>query len=160
MEVYRAAKPKRAKDLSGIGSSLAEGRWNYPGRLVVYTASSPALAMFEKLVHVNLARMPSDMCVSTIEIPDKASITVVREKHLPKGWADDPGPDELRKIGDDWLSKGDTLLLCVPSALSRHQVNYLINPTHKEMSQVKVVRVEPAKAYERLAKKIQDGIKP
>ena len=116
--------------------------------------------MLEKLVHLNLTRLPSDMCLTTIEVPDKASVTKVLERNLPKGWSDDPGPDDLREIGDRWLSKGSTLLLRVPSAVSPHEFNYLINPTHREMSQVKVARVEPATVYARLAKSTRGKAKP
>jgi len=153
MEIYRCAKPRRARDLSGFGASLSGGRWNSRGRSVIYAAGSPALAILEKLVHLNLARLPSDMRLITIEVPDKASLTRVREKDLPKGWSDSPGPDRLREIGDKWLSKGSTLLLRVPSAVSPHDLNYLINPNHPDISQVRVARVEPARVYARLAKR-------
>ncbi len=160
MEVYRSAKPRRAKDLSGFGSFRAGGRWNSQGWSVLYTAESPALAILEKIVHLNLARLPSDMCLTTIEVPDKSSVTKVLEKDLPKGWSDNPGPDDLGEIVDQWLSKGSTLLLRVPSAISPHGFNYLINPTHKEMSQVKVARVEPATVYARLVKSSRAKAKP
>jgi RES domain-containing protein len=100
------------------------------------------------------------MCLTTIEVPDKAGVTTVLEKDLPKGWSEPPGPWELREIGDEWLRKGSTLLLRVPSAVSPHESNYLINPVHKEMSKVKVVRVEPARIYARLAKRGRSKAKP
>jgi RES domain-containing protein len=160
VKVYRSATQRRARDLSGLGSLSAGGRWNSKGRSVLYTAESPSLAILEKLVHLNLMRMPSNMCLTTIEVPDKASVTTVLKKDLPKGWLDVPGPDALKEIGDEWLSKGKTLLLRVPSAVSPHESNYLINPTHKKMSQVKVVRVEPARVYARLGNSSGGRTKP
>jgi len=160
VKVYRSSKPKWAKDLSGFGSYCAGGRWNSKGWSALYAAESPALAMLETLVHLNLARLPSDMCLTTIEVPDKASVTHVLEKDLPKGWSDDPGPDDVREIGDKWLREGNTLLLRIPSAVSPHEFNYLINPAHREMARVKVVRVEPAKVYVRLAKDSRGKAKP
>lgn len=60
------------------------GRWNREGSTVLYAASSPSLAMLEKLVHLNLTTLPSDMRLTAIEVPDKASMTKVLEKDLPK----------------------------------------------------------------------------
>jgi hypothetical protein len=40
--------------------------------------------MLEKLVHLNLTTLPSDMRLTAIEVPDKASMTKVLEKDLPK----------------------------------------------------------------------------
>jgi len=154
MKVYRIAKPKRAADLSGLGAFLYGGRWNRQGSTkVLYTASSPSLAILEKIVHVNLATMPRDMCLITIEVPDKAGLISVSEKDLPKGWSDTPGPDELKEVGEKWVSEGKTLLLRVPSAASPHEVDFLINPSHREMARVRVVEVESAQVFARLAEK-------
>jgi RES domain-containing protein len=160
MKVYRVAKPKRAKDLSGVGAWLAGGRWNREGSSVVYTAESASLAMLETLVHLNLTALPSDMCVATIEVPDNASVTEISKRSLPKEWWVHPPPDELKEIGKEWLDKGDTLLLCVPSAVSPHERNYLINPAHKDMPQVEVVKVELHIAYPRIVDVLKDKKKP
>ena len=159
MKVYRVASPKRAMDLSGFGAWRFGGRWNrQSSSKVIYTASSPALAMLEKLVHLNLTELPSDMCLTTIGVPDRASVEKVLEKDLPEGWSDDHGPDELKEIGERWLSEGKTLLLRVPSAVSPED-NFLINPNHEEMARVKVLEVESALVYARLAKKAKGKAK-
>jgi RES domain-containing protein len=41
-----------ADDLSGAGAKITGGRWNRDGVPVIYTASSPALACLETVVHL------------------------------------------------------------------------------------------------------------
>lgn len=55
------AKGKYARDLSGAGARIYGGRWNEKGIAVVYTASSPALATVELLVHVDANLLPTDL---------------------------------------------------------------------------------------------------
>jgi RES domain-containing protein len=51
VRVYRVCRARYAR-LDGEGAKLVGGRWNSPGRTVVYMAESMALAVLENLVRV------------------------------------------------------------------------------------------------------------
>ena len=60
--VYRVCRARYAR-LDGEGARRAGGRWNSPGRTVVYMAESVALAVLENLVHMSrqdFARIVAD----------------------------------------------------------------------------------------------------
>src|SRR5690606_27987878 len=129
---------------------LAGGRWHRAGRPVVYLADSPASAMLEVLVHleVDAEDVPDNLKLLRIEIPDSASMQNLAD-HLPEQWEDNPA--HTRALGDDWLAKNQTLLLQVPSAIMPHTQNYLFNPQHAEAGLAKV-EVETLKLDGRLLK--------
>jgi len=78
--------------IDGIGAERLGGRWNSPGRPVVYTSSCGALAALEYLAHVT--KFPKNMWMVRIEIPDTLQFEKV--KSLP---AD---PTAFRQLGDEW----------------------------------------------------------
>jgi RES domain-containing protein len=51
VEVYRVCRRIHAA-LDGEDAFRAGGRWNSPGKRMVYTAESVALAVLENLVHI------------------------------------------------------------------------------------------------------------
>ena len=78
-------------DLSGEGGRLAEGRWNFLGRRVVYLAEHPALALLETLVHleVDAEDMPESFRLLSVEVPDDVGIETWSEIDLDSlypGW--------------------------------------------------------------------------
>ena len=137
-------------DLTGRGGMLASGRWHRTGRPVVYLADSPASAMLEVLVHLEIDAedVPDNLKLLRIEIPDSASMHNLAD-HLPEQWEDNPA--HTRALGDGWLAKNQTLLLQVPSAIMPHTQNYLFNPMHAEASSAKV-EVETLRLDGRLLK--------
>jgi RES domain-containing protein len=153
MEVYRIAKTSRCKDLSGSGASLYGGRWNPKGTPVVYTSESPALAVLEVLVHMDLTAIPKDMSIATIEIPEAVGITKIADSTLPRNWRRFPPPQALADIGKKWVDKGRTLLLKVPSVLAPQAHNFLINPKHEDMGKTRVVKLQPCSFDSRLFSK-------
>lgn len=114
----------------GRGASLFGGRWNSPGRRVVYTASSKSLALLELLVHLSSTLMPS-----YVIFPVKFSAELMSEvdkSALPAIWKDYPAPVALRDLGDKWLESLGSTVLKVPSAIVPDELNYLINPAHPD----------------------------
>jgi RES domain-containing protein len=150
MLLYRIAKTPYVRDLTGLGPKLHGGRWNHRGVPVIYTSESRSLATVEYLVHLSFTQTPQDLSIATLEIPDGASTKLIRARSLPKRWRDTPAPPELADVGSEWVRSGRTLLLRVPSAVVEHEHNVLINPAHREMRRVKLVRVEPLQLDERL----------
>lgn len=150
MQVYRLAKAKHIRDLSGAGARIAGGRWNLKGAAVLYAAESRALATVEYLVHVPIAIIPKNLRMATIDVPDAAPETTVAIGDLPANWNQYPPPPELARIGADWILKNSHLLLYVPSAVVPGEHNVLINPFHPDMKHVKIVNVEVYKFDKRL----------
>ena len=62
----------------GTGARLSGGRWNSPGRAVIYAAETYACAILEILVHSNLNRLPRTHAVLTIEIPPDPALAAER----------------------------------------------------------------------------------
>ena len=146
MFVYRIAKKKHIRDLSGIGARLYGGRWNRKGIGIVYTSESRALALVEFLVNVPFSMLPSKLCIATVEIDDQIRPTEIPHGDLPKNWRKFPIPSELAEIGSKWAVSNESLALRVPSALVPYEFNILLNPSHPDMKHVAIVDVE---AFER-----------
>lgn len=133
MIAYRIGDARRAL-YDGAGAFLHGGRWNSPGRRVIYAADSVALAMLEVLVHTNTGRIPPHDAVVELDIPDRLAVETVEPKALP-GW--DAG-DELasRAYGDDWHAAQRTPVLVVPSVVTWKTApngrNLLLNQDHPD----------------------------
>lgn len=143
IRVFRIIKKRYASDaFSGRGGLSQGGRWHRPGSLVVYTASSEPLAALETLVHVEPSELPNDLVIIPAEIPDDLKIVKIGLARLPKAWNSYPAPGILQDIGDDWLSKKQSAVLCVPSAIITTVNNYLLNPLHEDFSKINIKRKE------------------
>lgn len=153
MILYRIANAAHARDLSGIGARMYGARWNQKGTAALYTATSPALATVELLVHVDANLLPSDLRLVYIEVPDDASVTIVSVAALPKRWRAFPAPSELADLGTRWVASRETLLLRVPSAVVVDEHNVLVNPAHPDFPGVRVSKVNAYTFDERLIKR-------
>jgi RES domain-containing protein len=60
----------RHRDLSGIGSLKAAGRWHHAGRSIVYLAEAPAAALLKVCVHTSANDVPPEFTLLKIEGPD------------------------------------------------------------------------------------------
>ncbi len=136
-------------DLSGRGGLLANGRWHHAGRPVVYLADSPASAMLEVLVHLEIDAedIPDNLRLLRIEIPTDAHIERITE--LPDQW--EAQLEHTRALGDAWLATNHSLLLQVPSAIMPHTTNFLFNPLHPQAPQA-TLSVETLRLDRRLLK--------
>ena len=134
MRAFRIAD-RRHPIFDGTGAKLTGGRWNSPGRPVIYAAETFAGALLEVLVHANLGRVPRTHAVIEITIPESVSIETVRPEAIP-GW---DAPDQIasREFGDHWLQELRSAVLLVPSFVARgHERNVLINPAHYDFSRI------------------------
>ena len=137
MEVYRISKCRFIRQLDGFGAFTFGGRWNSKGHALLYTAGSRALALLEALAHIDRP-LVCNFCRATIFIPDD-SVAVYPAGDLPKGWQANPAPDILKSIGDAFIRQSKTLALRLPSAIVPDEFNYLINPLHSRMHEVRIV---------------------
>jgi len=118
-EAWRLCRRPYA-DLLGEGARRWGGRWNSPGKPVVYLSEHPALAVLEVLVHLDvpLDLLPADYVLVRVQLPDEAPSVV----------ADDLS--DTKAAGDAWLSAGDSATLRVPSLLVPFAHNVLLNLQH------------------------------
>lgn len=107
-------------DLSGEGARLVGGRWNTPGRPMLYTAATPELAALEVRVHLDLPPdlIPDDYVLMSLDL---AGLAVENLADLPEDTAD---------FGDKWLAERRTPVLRAPSVLIPEARNLLVNPLH------------------------------
>lgn len=142
MIVFRLSGSMYAEDLSGKGAELFGGRWNSIGTPVVYTASSRALAMAEVAVHLHIQKIPKDMMMVELYLPED-SMTSLPILELNDNWEMFPYSIQTQQIGNDFVKENRFLAIKVPSAVVKGDFNFLINPRHGEIQKIKVVNIFP-----------------
>jgi len=130
---------------AGNDAAAAGGRWNSVARPVIYLADSLALAQLEKRVHTPM-RPPRDLVAVEAIVP-AAAVASAEGVVLPDDWDADNvdwsvGSAASQCIGDDWLARGTSLLLRVPSVVVPVGWNYLLNPAHPDARRVATRRIE------------------
>src|SRR5258708_2621156 len=125
--------------IAGRGGVLASGRGQSGGRRIVYLAESPAGALTEVLVHLELdpEQLPRTYKLLKIHIPEELAVRDFPRKKLGKNWQNDL--TITRTIGDEWLASLETALLRVPSVIVPETFNLLLNPQHVDAQRARVV---------------------
>jgi RES domain-containing protein len=106
-------------------------------------AEHQSLAMIEYFAHIGADDPPKDLVLVTAAIPDSVSRRSISLGELPVNWRATPPPPQLAAIGDTFASDRRAAVLVVPSALAAEESNWLINPQHREVSRIRVVKTEP-----------------
>ncbi len=154
MRAYRIAD-RRVPIFDGTDARLTGGRWNSPGRPVIYCAESFAGAMLEVLAHSNLGRVPKTHALVEITIPETVTIETVALETVP-GW---DAEDQLasRALGDQWLKERRTAVLRVPSLVTRgREHNLLLNPEHSAFQDITAAKPQAVVWDERLFHRASD----
>lgn len=147
-ELYRLVKAARADDvLSGEGARRFGGRWNPPGRPVVYAAESRALAVLEAFVHLTDEARGMRFLLYAITLPVRARLR--RYAHEAPGQRPPPVAAS-RAFGGAWLDESATLGLVVPSVIVPRDTNYVLNVLHPQFLKLKLAEPEPFSFDERL----------
>lgn len=150
---WRIVKRKHARTaFSGEGARRFGGRWNSPGVAAVYTSQSQSLAALEMAVHLDSSELLDRYVVFKVEF-DESLITHVDPRELPKNWKSHPPPSKVRAIGDAWAAAGTAAVLQVPSATVPGESNFLLNPLHRDFTQLKIGNPSPFRFDPRLAEK-------
>jgi RES domain-containing protein len=125
--------------LDGRGGLSASARWHTSGRPIVYLAATPAGALVEILVHLELnpAHLPRSYQLLKAEAPDDIRLSVVDWASLPENWRDDATISRTK--GDEWLAASTSALLEVPSAILPETFNFLLNPLHADAGRIRVL---------------------
>ena len=140
LRAYRIAD-RRRKIFDGHGAALVGGRWNSPGRRVIYAAETYAGAMLEVLVHANIGRVPKTHSWIEIQIRKGVRIEELYAADIP-GW-DSPDQRASRRYGDRWYDEGRTAVLLVPSIVARVERNIAINQDHPEFKRIRATAPKP-----------------
>ena len=135
---WRLVKERHAETaFDGEGARIYGGRWNSPGRRVVYTSGSLALAALETLVHLDAASpLPRFLAFSLQLARDD-----IEQVRLPATYAIHgplPSLRETRRLGDEWIEAGRHVAFLAPSAIVPQEFNILLNPLHKRFPQLSI----------------------
>jgi RES domain-containing protein len=142
VRLWRIAQRKYALDRVCAGSALYGGRWNPVGMLALYCGASIAICALEKFVHVGHAALPPLVLVS-VDLPDGCDIFVPEGSDLPPGWDELPTSASAQALGRDWLERGETLAMRVPSVILPEENNVIVNPLHPDYAKVELTVVRP-----------------
>jgi RES domain-containing protein len=129
--------------LDGRGGLFASARWHTGGRRLVYLAATPAGALVEILVHLELdpAHLPRSYQLLKAEAPDAIRAATIDVTTLPENWREDTTVSRTK--GDEWLASGTSALLEVPSAILPETFNFLLNPLHPDSGRISVLWHRP-----------------
>ncbi|MBO4120672.1 RES family NAD+ phosphorylase [Cupriavidus gilardii] len=156
MLIYRIAD-RRHEVWNGTGAMLVGGRFNSPGRPVIYGAPSFAGAMLEVLVHTRTGKVPRQHVVVVAEAPEDIAAERAGPNDLPAGWDKIDDPRKAREFGDRWLTEMRSAILLVPSVVAGREWNALINPMHPDAATLSVSPPEPVRWDERLFRTPEAG---
>lgn len=140
MQIFRIGDERHSL-WDGTGAALVGGRWNSPGRQVIYGSLSYACAMLEILAHANIGRIPTTQRFVIAAVPDDAMIERHDANTLPAGW-DGESNSAARGFGDQWLKEARSAILLVPSVVARLEWNALVNPLHPEAARLSLSAAE------------------
>jgi RES domain-containing protein len=140
MDLWRISNHK---SLAGEGGMKYAARWHSVGRRIIYLAESPAGAMIEILVHLELeeAELPHTYALLHVRVPDELATEDLR---VPAGEAWKMNLDLSRRIGNEWLLRRETAIARVPSAILPNTTNYLLNPIHTDAARVQILKITRA----------------
>lgn len=127
---------RRFANLSGKGPELEGGRWNSPGRAVVYLGAEAALPVLEVLVHLDLApeMIPIDYVLMRVDLTVYADTG--RDSWLEEGPLEPRQIEESRAFGDRWIDDARTPVLRVPSVIVPEASSLILNPGHRLAQQL------------------------
>ncbi|MBS1821637.1 MAG: RES domain-containing protein [Acidobacteria bacterium] len=148
MLAYRIA-PGKHPVFDATGASLWGGRWNSPGRRVIYGAETYSGAMLETLVHLSRPSPPPGFQFVRIEIPDSIPVERVAADAL-RGW-NSLDMKASRAFGDRWYDERRSAVLLVPSVVTLGpERNVVINTEHPDYRSIKVDPPRPVQWDARL----------
>ena len=103
---------------------------------MVYTAGSQSLVMLEMLVQDEPLRARYVMIPATL--PNKLKIERVVPEQLPANWRDPAAREQLQTMGTDWIRRGSSAVLAVPSSVIPAETNCLLNPHHPSFAKIAI----------------------
>jgi RES domain-containing protein len=149
MEVWRLFPGRyRESAFTGVGGLYTAARWNHQGTLMVYTATSRALAALEFFVNLEPNEAPDDLLLAEAKIPDEM-VETLDLKSLPAKWRE-PNNRVCRDLGSKWAESARSVALKVPSAVVEDDWNVLLNPRHPDFGKIQLKTPKPFHYDERM----------
>jgi RES domain-containing protein len=139
---------RRQKIFDGEGAATFGGRWNSPGRRVIYAAETYAGAMLEMLANSNIGRVPKYHAWIEILIREDVSIEEVDARKVRR-W-DAPDQRAGRMFGDEWYDQKRSTVLIVPSTVVRVERIVVINQDHPGFRRLRATEPKPVVWDQRL----------
>ncbi|MDE2376877.1 RES family NAD+ phosphorylase [Bradyrhizobium sp.] len=144
MLLWRLSGAQHARAFDGGYGLLFDGRWNTIGHPVTYCATSPALCVLEKLVHVEDPMLLPELVMVRYDVPDDLAVETRAVADLPSDWRH--RESWTQRQGDQWHASVSTPLLRVPSAIvpldRSPDLNVLINHRHADAARISIVAAE------------------
>lgn len=137
LTVWRLLTARFGKSaFTGDGARLYGGRWNRKGVPIVYTAGSQSLAMLEMLVQDEPLR--ARYLMISAMLPENMKIERITPDKLPVNWREPGAREHLQTMGNDWVRRGSSAVLRVPSVVIPDEKNYLLNLAHPAFSKIQI----------------------
>lgn len=153
LTVFRLGKHVYRDQLfSGQGGLYASGRWTPRGQPVVYTSASISLAVLEYTVNYRRRGWVPATVLGRAVIPANVRVESLSIDQLPTNWFAASAPSQLQILGGEWLQRGETAVLKVPSAIVTEEWNYLINPLHTDFRKLRISTPKPFNFDQRVAR--------
>ncbi|HVN97454.1 MAG TPA: RES family NAD+ phosphorylase [Syntrophorhabdaceae bacterium] len=152
---WRIVRKKRLADaFTGEGARLGGGRWNHVGTPVVYVRETLSLAALELFVHFTRKdiKLTKSLLAIPVEIPSHLKIIEISIKDLNFDWRISPPSNSTKDIGTEWVQKGSSAVLRVPSAIVQEEYNLLLNPNHGDFKRMRIGKPQPFTLDERMWK--------
>lgn len=114
---------------SGIGAEGCGGRWNPKGLQVVYASLDAATAILEVAVHKGFKALDSvPHTLTAARVLDPGRVHTVRHEDIPNpNWLVPGTPSHSQQAFGARLLEQHAFVL-IPSSVSRHSWNLLLNP--------------------------------
>ncbi|WP_348762195.1 RES domain-containing protein [uncultured Salinisphaera sp.] len=133
MRCWRIYHRRFADALSGEGARRYGGRWNPRGLPTLYLASTPSLAMAEKLVQAPMLSQANDFLAAEIEI-DARHLPLFTAADLPERWNAEPFTSATPAFGAKQFLELGRLGFRVPSVVVPLEYNIVIHTAHTDFS--------------------------
>ncbi len=134
MRLWRLSRSSEAGKFDGGYGLRFDGRWNRVGKPVTYCSTSPALCVLEKLVHIEDPNLLPSLVLVAYDAPDELGVVDITIADLPSDWR--RHEIATQAIGDEWLKRGATPLLRVPSVIvpfaDSLDRNFVVNHHHTD----------------------------
>ncbi|MCU7916797.1 MAG: RES family NAD+ phosphorylase [Candidatus Thiodiazotropha sp. (ex Epidulcina cf. delphinae)] len=144
MRVWRLCTKRHADTaFSGIGNRKVGSRWVPAGYLAVYASERISLAVLETLVPIDPRHFRNNFVLLPADIPDALTLEGVEIDSLPDHWRDAYEDSHLQAVGRDWIERGDSAVLVVPSAVVPEERNFILNPQHPDFVKIEIGDAEP-----------------
>jgi RES domain-containing protein len=139
ISAWRIVKARYAASaFEGEGARRSGGRWNSPGRRVIYASATASLAILEILVHLGSTKALAAWVLIECRFDDGLA-TALDPATLPPSWQRYPAPPDVQALGDLWIDGASSAVFSVPSVIVPHEKNYLLNPLHPDFPRIEIL---------------------